>query len=1680
MKRWGWIAFVWHGMLAAALAAAPLNRTAVSTSPVQVEQMTKDASGVSLNLQLDEPTWETVEANGRQLFLADYLQAGVYAEPGQPAVPVASRFFRLPATGGASVEVVNAEYQTMSDVDYAAMVGGDMSSPEYGELDEAVDAWFPSQVAEVTPAAIFHDFRVASLVTYPIQVNPARHEVRVYSNVDVRLSYNNNDHTNELAAWPTRLSENFLPYYREFLDWSDSELDEYEVYRGAVQVVVQDTTMTELRPWIEWKRQKGWDLDFLTPSDAPGWSATAIRNELINRYQNSDPKFDFIVIIGDGSGTIMVPPSGFPVVYGSGHGDDDYACIAGTDDLADVAVGRISVESNTQLLAYKNKVMTYEKTPYMADTTWYHRGLVAAGSPSSGLSTILVGRYARHLMLDLGYTQVDTAWYNDGQGDVNSRDITHLNQGVSFFNYRGWLGTGIGPSEISSLNNSFKLPFVVDITCGTGNWYQGTGHNEAWMRAGTPTVPKGGIGGISTATSHTNTRANNNIAGGAIRSVFVYHNPNMGMAILSAKVNHYQNFYPHDNTVLQEFRFWNNLMGDPTVWLWTDVPQEINVSALASFQLGQNAYNVTVQKDGQPLANAWVCLYKVDDNESVVVKGVTNAQGEITLNAPIRFAGTAKLTVTSQNCIPFLQDVVVTGNNERVGFDSYTIVDNGTNGTSGNNNGQADAGETVGIRFTAKNFGASSYSNVSASITSTDPWIDEVSGTASFGTMAAGAEVESTDLILVTVADHAQQGWISNLHVSFESGATTWVDNLMLDLHAAQFAYVSSSVTGELVPGGTATMQVTLRNVGEAVAPSGTATMISRDPYLGVSDADVNFTTTTIGGQVTIGPFTLHAHAASFQGYPADYKIVMNSSTGQTDTVYATVNLGNRRTQDPVGPDRYGYFAFDDTDTDYDIAPTYDWIEINPSASGNDYDGTQLAINDASEEDDDTVLLTLPFSFQFYGASFDSITVTGNGFISMGDQRDMPNPRNWTIPSPLGPNYMIAPYWDDRQMNNGGVYTYYDQPNGRYIIEWYNTRDGGWSGSNYCTFQLVLYDQVEGHITNSGDNEFLFQYGSMQHGGGDGSDIPYWTTGIENGDQTDGLMCAYWNTTMPGMASITQGRAILFTPQIELITGDVEGDVTYALSGDGVPNVTVRTSDYLYSAVTDENGHYVIPDVIIGVHDFVAEGSCINTITTGGQEVFEDQTLPLNFSATKPEFELDVNQIDQSVHQGEEETVPITISNPGDGPVDWSVSVDFWGPTGPAANGQDPRGPVVSDDNELDELWQLLFAFDLDSVEFRNRGVTHDDRYIWVSGSDNLNPAPPNKLYRYSNDGVLLGTYDQPVPNAGSVGFYGLAWDGEYLYGAEDHYLYKMQYVDDSIVAVDSIEIPVNPARYLAYDPDHDWFWMGDYSTPLYAVDRSGTVQANYSFEFIVSSVAYYQEDPEGLKVYLVSRDANDETITVHKMDPATGAVSFGASLAADGLAVKDIDITYHWNPIKWSMLAMFDGLTDVDQMKVWEVGDNSVWLSVNPDLGTIEPGESQTVNVTMRGMDLPPDTYSTWLRFDHHTCDEVTYVPVNLTTLGVEDQQVSTQPLEWAFDGAYPNPFNPTSTIRFSLKQTTSVQARLFNIMGQQVAVIQNGVMTAGHHEMVVDGSNLASGVYFLAFQAGPLHTTKKLVLLK
>jgi hypothetical protein len=96
------------------------------------------------------------------------------------------------------------------------------------------------------------------------------------------------------------------------------------------------------------------------------------------------------------------------------------------------------------------------------------------------------------------------------------------------------------------------------------------------------------------------------------------------------------------------------------------------------------------------------------------------------------------------------------------------------------------------------------------------------------------------------------------------------------------------------------------------------------------------------------------------------------------------------------------------------------------------------------------------------------------------------------------------------------------------------------------------------------------------------------------------------------------------------------------------------------------------------------------------------------------------------------------------------------------------------------------------------------------------------------------------------------------------------------------------------------------------------------------------------------------------------------------------------------------------------------------------------------------------------------------------DPSEMQARPLAATLGNAYPNPFNPVTHIPYHLPRPTEVTITVFDILGRQVAVLEQGLRAAGEHRVLFDGSVLASGMYFVKLQVGGQVDVRKILLVK
>jgi hypothetical protein len=110
----------------------------------------------------------------------------------------------------------------------------------------------------------------------------------------------------------------------------------------------------------------------------------------------------------------------------------------------------------------------------------------------------------------------------------------------------------------------------------------------------------------------------------------------------------------------------------------------------------------------------------------------------------------------------------------------------------------------------------------------------------------------------------------------------------------------------------------------------------------------------------------------------------------------------------------------------------------------------------------------------------------------------------------------------------------------------------------------------------------------------------------------------------------------------------------------------------------------------------------------------------------------------------------------------------------------------------------------------------------------------------------------------------------------------------------------------------------------------------------------------------------------------------------------------------------------------------------------------------------------------------EIEEMIVGTTNGELLDVTITIIPDEFTLDRAYPNPFNPVTTLGFSLPTQSEVALSIYNLQGREVATLIDANMDAGYHSVVWNADSYSSGVYFVKMVTGEFVNTQKLILVK
>jgi hypothetical protein len=890
---------------------------------------------------------------------------------------------------------------------------------------------------------------------------------------------------------------------------------------GGYVIIVPDVLYNDFLPLAKWKELKGYSVIMKKHSEFNPLNATNIKNFITSLWIQGNPRPEFVLLVDTTTPSFRIPVFNEVNLTDLPYGQID------SDIFPEILVGRVVATNRAQAITIVKKIMEYERNPLRGGSEWLKRALVIGSNyPSFMTSPILVKKKVRLEFLRAGYYEVDTVYWGSGYSQTTQDISSSINRGVAFVNYRGgdadpweWINPQFNNTNIQNLSNGWRLPIVTSIVCNTARFNHPQCFGTYWLIAGDTINPRGAVAFYGATTPTTHTRWNNCLDYGFYGGLLVDSINILGALTLRSKLEVFKNFYDgsqaNSDTIAYNFYAYN-LLGDPSLEVWTDIPESLVVLHPSALPSGRLTFSVRVlDRNSTPLKKALVSILKTGE---IKQSAYTDESGFAIFTVETSSQDTAYITVTARNKVPYLGKILITPMNY-VGYYQHLISD-----SEGNNDGNLNPGERVSLFISLKNYGNSTISNVIATLSSTDPNINiESNNVINYGNINPGQVLQGGPIIIRT-SNNIKNGYMIRINLAISSSAGNFSENFYLRVFSPSFTLDSIrglSDTFIISPGDTSSLVVFVSNTGNQNANDVFAILRSGSQFITVLDSTSYLGSINSGssGSNQSEPFLLAAPQNVPPGIQISCTLVVYTST-YSEEIPLKVIIGQRNYSSPLGPDEYGYYAYDNTESHRET-PVYQWIEIDPDYGGQ---GTPLPL-----KANDIKTVNLPFPFKFYGIWYSQISISSEGYIVLGEWQTSDR-YNWTLPSVSAPPSIIAPFWDDLNPQAGGKVVYhFDNSGQRFIVEWsrvprsLNVNDTLMGPPQ--TFEFILFNPTY-YPTLTGDGIIQFQYKEITN---NDDYHKFATTGIQNHTRSVGLLYTYNNEYPSQAAPLISGRAIRFT-----------------------------------------------------------------------------------------------------------------------------------------------------------------------------------------------------------------------------------------------------------------------------------------------------------------------------------------------------------------------------------------------------------------------------------------------------------------------------------------------------------------------------------------------------------------------
>jgi len=763
---------------------------------------------------------------------------------------------------------------------------------------------YPENQVFLDKPGIWRDVKVAGLHIIPFDYNPSSGDLEIVTNLKLQIEFSGIDTKLVLNRSKQVAPMFFRMYESNILNFQSSGYTmKYKGNDDIKYLIITNTTaLSSIQPLVDWKNQQGFKVEVKTMES--GFDTPQNFKDYISQLYTSD-NLEYILMVGDAypNGGNTGDPDDVPMYWWAPSGEDPsysdswYSCMDGPDDhYADIAIGRFTYDNLSELDLQVQKTMDHYFNPDV-NTNWAENSILIAHQENYPGKYTQCCEEIRTYPYSLQVPIFEQAY--GGAGYTNTQVVDYVNaNSCGIFNYRGhgsatelweWCPQGSFTAQhVNQLTNQDRLFVFFDVCCDNMDIVAHAGNClcESFMKSDVASVAVNG------AIIPSYTIPNHDYDKEMYKAVFDEGIYNIGYVTNFANVIVLN---LHGNLGRSNVRtyLW---LGDASIEPWTLQPADLTVSHDEQLFLGFSDFSVTVMGTGGPVENAMVCVS--NDDQTVYGIAFTDASGyaQVVFDNPVQNPGTAKVTVTTHNHLPYQADIpIIPQDGPYVVQDSYTLNDQ----AGGNGDGLMDYGESILLSLAVKNVGIAQATNVVVTLSTTDPYITFTDNTEPYGDIDPEEIVEVTDGFAFDVANDIPDGHYVLVEVEASGdGDDIWNSSFSIEGHAPVLELGEITISdptgnnnGKIDPGETVDLIITVENTGTSEAFNILGVLSVVDPFLTINTSEVNYGNLA-GGATAEGTFNVTADINTPAGHLVNLDFDIAADLGITGSGTFDVVIG--------------------------------------------------------------------------------------------------------------------------------------------------------------------------------------------------------------------------------------------------------------------------------------------------------------------------------------------------------------------------------------------------------------------------------------------------------------------------------------------------------------------------------------------------------------------------------------------------------------------------------------------------------------------------------------------------------------------------------------------------------------------------------------------------------------------